>query len=124
MSEQAPTRGYETSDASSVLISALAVGFAAFILLSPLILKTLNPVRETTARPGQRPPEPRLQIDARSDLARFRSSEQSQLDTTGWIDRDHNIVRIPIKEAMQLIVRRGLRGWPGARTSSAATAVH
>src|SRR5579871_5643298 len=124
MSDQAPTRGYEKSDAPPLLIGSLALGFAVFLFVSPLILQTLSPVRETTARPGQRPPEPRLQIDARSDLASFNRSEQSQFDATGWVDRDHNIVRIPIKDAMKLIVRRGLPGWPGARTSSAATAVH
>jgi len=123
MSEQASTRGYETSDAPPWLIAALAIGAAVFILLTPLILRALNPVRERAAEPGQRPPAPRLQIDARSGLANFRQNEQSQLDALGWVDRDQNVVRIPIGDAMQIVARRGLPGWAeGAANSSASAA--
>ena len=122
MSEQASTHGYETSDAPPWLIASLAIGAAVFILATPLILQAVNPVRERAAEPGQRPPSPRLQIDARSDLASFRRNEQSQLDAFGWIDRDQNVVRIPIGDAMQIIARRGLPGWPGGSPNSSASA--
>ncbi len=122
MSEQASTRGYETSDAPPWLIASLAIGAAAFVLVTPLILQALNPVHERAASPDQHPPAPQLQIDARSDLARFRRTEQSQLAALGWVDRDQNVVRIPIDEAMRLVVRRGLPGWPGGSANSSAPA--
>ncbi len=122
MNDQASTRGYETSDAPPWLIAALAIGSAAFILFTPLILHALNPVHERVAEPGQRPPAPRLQIDAKSDLAGFRHSEQSKLDALGFIDRDQNVVRIPIGDAMRIIERRGLPGWPGGSANPSASA--
>ncbi len=122
MSEQASTRGYETSDAPPRLIAALAIGSAAFILLTPLILQLLNPVHERAAGPEQHPPAPQLQIDATADLASFRRNEQSQLDALGWVNRDQNIVRIPIGDAMRIIARRGLPGWPRASASFSAPA--
>ena len=112
MTEPAATRGYETSDAPPRLVAALAVGSAVFILCTPLILQALNPLHEHAAEPGRRPPAPRLQIDAKADLANLRRDEQSRLDALGWVDRNQNIVRIPIARAMQIIAERGLPGWP------------
>ena len=120
MSEQASPSGYETSDAPPWLVASLAIGGAAFILLTPLILQALNPVHERAAQLGQRPPEPQLQIDAKSDLTSFRRHEQSQLDALGFVDRDQNLVRIPIADAMRIVARHGLPGWPGPANSSAS----
>jgi hypothetical protein len=122
MSEQASARGYETSDAPPWLIASLAIGAAAFILVTPLILQALNPVHERSARLERHPPAPQLQIDARSDLASFRQTEQSQLDALGWVDRDQNVVRIPIGDAMRIVAQRGLPGWPGGSASSSTSA--
>jgi hypothetical protein len=104
--------GYETSDAAPRLLAALAAGMAAFIFLTPLALQAMNPVTERTADLSKRPPAPRLQIDAKADLARLKQDERSQRDVVGWVDRDQNIVRVPVSQAMQLIARRGLFGWP------------
>lgn len=54
------------------------------------------------------PPEPRLQIDPTSDLRQLRIAEDAKLRSYGWIDRQNGIVRIPIDEAMKLIIARGL----------------
>ena len=122
MSEQASTRGYETSDAPPWLIASLAIGSAAFILLTPLILQAFNPVHEHAAQPGQRPPAPRLQIDASSDLRSFRHGEQAKLDALGSADRDQKVVRIPIGDAMRIVAQRGLPSWPAGSNSSASAA--
>jgi hypothetical protein len=55
-----------------------------------------------------------LQTDPKSDLDRLRSYERGELDRLGWADRDRELVRIPIDRAMQLLVERGLPGWPAA----------
>jgi len=54
------------------------------------------------------PPEPRLQIDPRDDLSNMRQAEEQVLNSYSWVDRNGGIVRIPIDQAMKLIVERGL----------------
>jgi hypothetical protein len=62
--------------------------------------------------PQPPPPEPRLQTDPRGDLMRLRETEDRVLTTYGWVDRNAGIVRIPIDEAMKLVVERGLPSRP------------
>jgi len=54
------------------------------------------------------PPEPRLQTTPRADLREFRSREDALLDSYQWADKAAGVVRIPIGEAMKLVVQRGL----------------
>lgn len=51
---------------------------------------------------------PNLQISPHDDLMTLRAREDTELDTYGWVDRSHGVVRIPIARAMDLIVARGL----------------
>src|SRR3954469_698970 len=53
------------------------------------------------------PPEPRLQTNPREDLRVLREREEAILNSYG-LDSDTGAVRIPIEEAMKLVVRRGL----------------
>src|SRR6476469_4881331 len=43
-----------------------------------------------------------------TDLADMRAAEQKALTTYGWADQQKGIVRIPIDQAMQLTLQRGL----------------
>jgi hypothetical protein len=54
------------------------------------------------------PPEPRLQTNPREDLRQFREQEDAILNSYGWVDRPAGVVRIPIEDAMKLMLRRGL----------------
>src|ERR687888_293879 len=54
------------------------------------------------------PPEPRLQINPREDLRELRAREDEVLTTYGWVDKNAGVVRIPIEEAMKIVVRKGL----------------
>ena len=56
----------------------------------------------------RQPPEPRLQISPRADLLTFRAAEDAVLDGYQWADKTAGTVRIPISEAMKLVVQRGL----------------
>jgi hypothetical protein len=60
------------------------------------------------AQGHREPPEPRLQIDPRRDLADLRAREDEQLTSYGWVDKNAGIVRIPIDAAMKLTLERGL----------------
>lgn len=54
------------------------------------------------------PPEPRLQVSPPADLAAMRAAEDEVLQSYGWIDKEENVVRIPIERAMELLAERGL----------------
>ncbi len=58
----------------------------------------------------QRPavPEPRLQTDAPADLNAVRDAQKNELETYGWIDQQKGVVRIPVEQAMTILVQRGL----------------
>jgi hypothetical protein len=64
------------------------------------------------------PPEPRLQgapgsaSSPSEDIMRFREREDQMLDSYGWIDRQNGVIRIPIEQAKQLILQRGLMVTP------------
>ena len=60
------------------------------------------------AQGHREPPEPRLQTDPRQDLADLRAKEDDTLTSYGWVDRNAGVVRIPIDQAMQLTLQRGL----------------
>ena len=51
---------------------------------------------------------PTLLTDEPGNLQKFRKSEDEQLQTYGWIDKDAGIVRVPIDRAKQLLLQRGL----------------
>lgn len=54
------------------------------------------------------PAGPRLQTTPAADMQRFRNSEDARLDTYGWIDEDAGTVRLPIEDAMEMVLERGL----------------
>jgi hypothetical protein len=54
------------------------------------------------------PPEPRLQTDPRQDLADLRAKEDDLLGSYGWVDKNAEVVRLPIEQAMKLTLERGL----------------
>jgi hypothetical protein len=60
------------------------------------------------------PPEPRLQgmpghlIDPQQDLRNKIKADTEANDTLGWIDEKAGIAEIPVSDAMQLIVQKGL----------------
>ena len=59
-------------------------------------------------RETQLPPEPRLQINPREDLRDLRAHEDEVLTSYGWVDKNTGVVRIPIEEAMKIVVQKGL----------------
>ncbi len=58
------------------------------------------------------PPAPELQSDETGDLAAFREAETRRLNSYGWIDREHGVVHMPIREAMKRVLADGIEGLP------------
>jgi hypothetical protein len=59
-------------------------------------------------------PPPNLQTRPVQDFEAFRAREDSVLGSYGWVDKEAGTVRIPIDEAMRLLVERGLPPAPAA----------
>jgi len=60
-----------------------------------------------TQRP-QQPPEPRLQTTPVPNRKLIVEQENKQLTTYGWVNAKSGVVRIPVDQAMKLLVERGL----------------
>ncbi len=52
-------------------------------------------------------PYPLLQgnVSAHEDIARLREMEREKTDTAGWVDKEAGIARIPIDDAIELVLR-------------------
>ncbi len=51
------------------------------------------------------------------DLATMRQRERYTLNSYGWVDQNADIVHIPIEQAMQMVVERGLPARAAAQTA-------
>jgi hypothetical protein len=99
--------------AAGLLAVAIVVHFAMWGLFRYFEASAARhdeqPTYPLAAKQEQRlPPEPRLQTNPRQDLADMRAAEEQVLTTYGWVDRNAGVVRIPIDEAMKLVIQRGL----------------
>ena len=54
------------------------------------------------------PPAPRLQVAPSKDYQAYSAHENKMLTTYGWVNRQKGIVRIPIQQAMTLLLKQGL----------------
>jgi len=62
----------------------------------------------SAAQQQQLPPEPRLQTNPQGDLRQLRAREDEALRGYGWVDKNAGVARIPIEEAMKIVVQRGV----------------
>ncbi len=112
-----PDARHETSDVGErfvwgalalLLVSLTAIGLLIWWLFPQSVPdRTLRPPLPTY-------PAPRLQPSPAADMQRFYAAEMHRLSSTGWVDRAHGVVHIPIADAMREIAKEGIPGWPGA----------
>ena len=107
---------YERSDIEGVDIAWLAAGLALFVVATPLVMPLAFPPsmrhRTPVAPPALSSEAPALEVTPRHDLQNFNRSESEFVNSYGWTDRSHGVVRIPITRAMEFVAQRGLPGWP------------
>jgi len=119
--ETPPGSTYEHTDAHA----GPMIKFAIWLFVSAVIVHVGLAamywllVRESTERvesqqypltvnaPPRLPPAPRLQQFPRNELYEFRTQEQQQLNSYGWVDKNSGTVHIPIEDAMRLMLERG-----------------
>ena len=117
--QQQPSATYETRDANFknlMIVGIGLIGVVGFVLLGAWLISAL--LTRESANPGVpahimttvRPefPAPRLQENPLLDLQQLRAHEDSVLSTYGWSDRKAGLVRVPIEQAMSLLLQKGL----------------
>lgn len=116
-----PARGHERRDVHAKWV--FAVVFLLFLFglslhgIIACFMKSLdhipssadlwNPAKGARIGAGQ-PGFPVLQVSPRLDLEEFRRREDAELNSYGWINRTAGIVRVPIEQAMNLVLQEGL----------------
>jgi len=112
---------HEESDVNVAAILRYGLGLAVVALVAHVFLWWLlgvygrqNERAQTQVYPmaaGQqdrRPPLPRLQDNPQQELQQLREKQKALLDGYGWVHKEAGVARIPIEEAIKLVVERGL----------------
>lgn len=139
---------FEARDLRANNIIIIGLGLLAVILLSLFISyetyrhfmtqigreqesKILSPLR--TGQPAPLPPEPRLQgapghpMLGPAELQSVLQAANQQLDSYGWVNQQAGIAHIPVRDAMRLLVQKGLPAVPpvpAAPAKSTSSAAH
>jgi hypothetical protein len=117
-SERHERHRHELADASPAYIGLFALGLVLMIGVVLLVLNWTMRSFEAAAKRSDRvaspvagdetPPEPRLQDDPRTDLARLRREEDRRLTSYGWANRKEGRAHLPIDRAIDILAERGL----------------
>jgi hypothetical protein len=54
------------------------------------------------------PPSPRFQENPQQELQDLLAKQKALLEGYGWINKDEGVARIPIEDAMKMVVERGV----------------
>jgi hypothetical protein len=101
--------------ASTLLLMFFGLGGTVILMLvfshgRPLNrMEPLGIIAAPNLQPLDRFPAPHLEIDdSHQEATSLRQQQLEKLNSYGWIDRSQGVVRIPIEQAMQLILLKGL----------------
>ena len=105
--------GGHEPDAPALRGIGIGAGAILGMVLVAVVVAVLL-VRATTPPPSPATPPPfrgetRLSAAPQADIAAFRRDKERLLREYAWVDRAHGIVRIPIEQAMALLVARQAR---------------
>ena len=130
--------GHEHTDANVWLIVQFAIWLTASALITHGLMWGLfvffvdnrndtAPVAEFPLAAQQErrlPAGPRLQPIPANEIFEFRQRENAELSEYGWVDRNAGTVRIPIEQAKDLLLQRGLpsRSAPAAEPATGTDA--
>jgi hypothetical protein len=115
MEENKHRGGFEQTDANVFAVGKFAVALVLITILAMGLvfgvfsyLKNMEGGEAKDIEPTKVFPEPRLQKTPIPDLQEVREAENKVLTTYGWVDRQKGVVRIPIAQAMDLLVKKGI----------------
>jgi hypothetical protein len=115
----ANTPGYETRDANTAGVFNFLVILGVVLVATALICWGLfrfftaheveAPATESPfADTRQLPLGPQLQVNPRQDWLNFRADQEKSLETLDWANRSAGTARVPIEDAMELLVKKGV----------------
>jgi hypothetical protein len=96
--------------AAAILVGAVIAGVALWFAVRVWMGQPL-PAQIQIAPAAVTPPVapgPGLDAMPEANLQRVLERDRERLETYGWVDRDAGVVRIPVEEAMRLLVERGV----------------
>ena len=131
-SEHHPAHDHERTDVKAPLLGWMALTLVVFLLVTiPMLVGVFKllkwedsrdlPVRSPLAI-IEEPPAPVLQSVPSLELGEYRRQQRKLLGEYQWIDKQQQIVRIPIDQATQLLAERGLPKVPPAAPGGAPAA--
>lgn len=109
--------GYETRDANTggvlnflvilgiVLVATALISWGMFRYLSA---HNQDAAASPFADTRPLPLGPQLQVTPREDWLKYREAQQRNLENYSWVNREKGIVSVPIEQAMDILVRKGL----------------
>jgi hypothetical protein len=111
--------GYETRDANAGGIFTFLVVLGVVLVVTGLVCwgmfryfsaHDVNQAASDSpfADTRQLPLGPQLQVNPREDWLKFREEQEKSLETYAWENRTAGTVRVPIEEAMELLVKKGV----------------
>jgi hypothetical protein len=112
-----PVARHEPTDIGEGFIWGAAALVLGVLILCAFLVLWLYPesrLDRTLHLPLPLYPAPRLQVNPASDMQRFYSEALLRLNSSGWVDKTHGVVHIPIADAMRGIAQEGIAEWPTA----------
>src|ERR1035438_2936463 len=107
--------GFEETDVNVVAVGKFGLALLlATILAMALLVGVFNYFKASeggqaaTVDPTKVFPHPQLEKTPILDLMAVRAAEEQVLNSYGWVDQQKGVVRIPIAQAMELVVKKGL----------------
>lgn len=128
--EAMPIHRHEPRDANTRSLMWFGLGLLALIVFGYVVTEIAfhvfvgqTKVEQPTSlfSKSQMPPAPLIQEHPGVELQGYLKEQRQILDSYGWVDRKAGIVRIPINQAMSLLLQKGLpvRTGPPTLTPSA-----
>jgi hypothetical protein len=125
--------GFEETDVNVVAVGKFGLALLLVTILAMALLvgvfnyfKASEGGQAATVDPAKVFPHPQLEKTPILDLMAVRAAEEQVLNSYGWVDQQKGVVRIPIAQAMELVVKKGLpvraTAPPGAEGVSMPTA--
>ena len=90
-----------------LIVLSLALCAAVLYEFSNELGRTSGGAQQSSRKQPTHAPSSGLRFNSPDELAKLRAQEDELLHSTEWIDRERGVARIPIEEAMRLVVERG-----------------
>jgi len=115
MAENKHRAGFEETDVDVVAVGKFGLALLLITILAMAMLvglfnyfKASEGGQAAAIDPANVFPNPQLQKSPILELKSVRAAEEQVLTSYGWVDQQKGVVRIPIAQAMELIVKKGL----------------